>query len=143
MKSKALFLLIVFLLNSVAGFSCAVHMDMEGTAKSMHHEESSQAPHHHHPMQMMTAQSPKSDGPLFTSKADSCCQEMTNNFAALAKLVPQTEKINIQVSFIAAGFYYDFRDMPTYDVEIPFNYLIPQKRPPTRDIRLTIRSFQI
>ncbi|HEK21328.1 hypothetical protein [Mucilaginibacter sp.] len=142
MKSKALFLLTVFLLNAVAGFSCALHMNMEGAAKSMSHEESSQSPHHDH-SQMMSAQPSKSDMPLLTPKADPCCQGTTNNFAALAKLVPQTEKIHIQIPFIAVGFYYGFRDLPAYDVEIPFNYLIPQKRPPNRDIRLSIRSFQI
>lgn len=34
MKSKALFLLIAFLLNTVVGFACAIHMDVK--------------PHHHH-----------------------------------------------------------------------------------------------
>ncbi|PAW95361.1 hypothetical protein CKK33_18395 [Mucilaginibacter sp. MD40] len=142
MKSKALFLLIVFLLNAVAGFSCALHMNVEGMGKSILHEESSHAAHHDH-MKMMPPQRPKSDSPQFESKADPCCQGMSNNFAVLAKLVPQPEKVHIQIPFISAGLYYGFRSLPAYDLDIPFNYLIPQKRPPTRGIRLIIQSFQI
>jgi hypothetical protein len=142
MKSKALFLLTVFLMNTLAGFSCALHMNMEGTGKSMLHEESLHAAHHNH-MTMMDNPGPKSDGPQLESKADPCCQEMSNNFATLAKLIPQTEKVSIQIPFISAGSYYGFRFLPAYDLDVPFNYLIPQKRPPTRGIRLIIRSFQI
>ncbi|NHA05639.1 hypothetical protein DIU31_027365 [Mucilaginibacter rubeus] len=142
MKSKALFLLTVFLLNAVAGFSCALHMNVEGTGKSVLHEDGLHAAHHDH-MKMMSLQQPKSDGPQFESKADPCCQGMSNNFAALAKLVPQPEKVHIQIPFISAGLYYDYRFVPVYDLDIASNYLIPQKRPPTRGIRLIIRSFQI
>ncbi|MES2267430.1 MAG: hypothetical protein V4520_11760 [Bacteroidota bacterium] len=143
MKSKALLLLFIFLLNSVIGLSCALHMGNLSLATRADHGKDLHTMHHSH-MEMGPAIGKSEDKTVFAAKEDPCCQGMANNFASLSKIVPQQAKSVIQIPVMTANFYYIFKLLPLSDISLSFNNnFIPRKRPPTADIRVTLQSFQI
>ena len=115
MKSKALFLLITFLLNTAVGFGCALQMDANG-----HH-------HHHH-----------------NHQGDNCCKTTVNNLVTQAKVVPETVKAFVQVPALSGGFAYDF-SLVSYAITTadPLSFADHPHHPPINDIRIAIQSFQI
>ncbi len=137
MKSKAILLLCVFLLNTVIGFGCALHMS--------HPEQQEAAEHHQHegPSCAVHEHSITASGPI-VEQNDACCQGAVNHFVSLAKLLPQPGKSIIQVPVVYIDSYYQFSS-----VCVPMGKLLHQipidvpQRPPTPNIRIVIRSFQI
>src|SRR4051794_29582246 len=85
---KAIFLLIVFVLNTMVGFACAVGVEF----KSHHHK------HHHHEA------SHKHD----TSDDDHCCNKHVIKFSQLDKLLTQVVNAGIEapVAFIFLPSFY-------------------------------------
>jgi hypothetical protein len=130
MKSKALLLLFIFLLNTVVGFSCALHMS--------HHE-------HHHGNAVVVHQDQKHlPNETTVSKNDPCCQGAVNNFISLAKLVPQSGKIIIQSPIVYIGSYCQFPSITLPGVKsVHQTFIDERQRPPTTDIRIKIQSFLI
>jgi ABC-type nickel/cobalt efflux system permease component RcnA len=139
MKSKALLLLLIFLLNTVVGFSCALRMS--------HHEHDEAAEHHeHHHAASVIVHHDQQHLPDETSisKNDPCCQGAVNNFVSLAKLVPQSGKIIIQSPIVYIGSYSPFSSITLPGVKSVHQTFIDERQwPPTKNIRITIQSFQI
>jgi hypothetical protein len=140
MKGKALLMLFIFLLNTVVGFSCALHMSHKD-----HNENGEQHKHHHHNSSLILNQQKNSNSSAaYIDKDDPCCQGAVNNFVNLAKLVPQSEKVIIQAPIVYIGFYYQFSLVNPPGVltrnQISFD---KRQRPPTPNIRTVIQSFQI
>lgn len=116
MKSKALFLLIAFLLNTAVGFGCAIQMDANG-----HHHH-----HNHH------------------HQGDNCCKTTVNNLVTQAKVVPETAKVLVQVPALLSGFAYDFSSISFTTIDAgPLSFADHHHHPPIKDIRVAIQSFQI
>jgi hypothetical protein len=130
MKSKALILLSIFLLNIAVGFSCALHM--------LHHE------HHHGNAVIVHHHEQHLPDETTISKNDPCCQGAVNNFVSLAKLVPQSGKVIIHTPIAYIGSYHPFSLITPPGVKsVHQTFIDERQRPPTTDIRIQIQSFLI
>jgi hypothetical protein len=133
MKVKALFLLFVFLLNSAVGLNCALQKD----------DDCCKEVSGYHPDLSIQLQQDRKH-PTLVTEEDPCCQNAVNNFAALAKLVPQPLKVLMPapVAIVRSVYVYAFASAPV--IETAHQSRIDERqRPPTTDIRIVIRSFQI
>jgi hypothetical protein len=124
MKIKALFLLFVFLFNTGVGLHCALLVGKDDCkdeiAECQQHSGAS------------------------VEKQDPCCQNAVNNFASLAKLVPQPVKVFVPVPTLYTQVYAPFVLTSILDVKLFHQLLIDERqRPPTPDIRIAIQSFQV
>ena len=133
---KALFLLIVFSLNTVIGFACAVGMDMG--FNSHHHEESSitSASMHHNDANVENHQT-KND-------KDNCCNDEVMQFQKIDKAIASSINVVNPVSFttyVASFYNIDILSASTQISAI--KYFARSYHPPISDIRIAIRSFQI
>ncbi|SEN07891.1 hypothetical protein SAMN05192574_102387 [Mucilaginibacter gossypiicola] len=136
MRAKALILLIVFLLNTVVGFSCAIHMTHrdhgEADAHLSDHALFVTAPHEH------TSQE------LIITANDPCCQGAVNNFVSQAKQVPASNPVLLLAPFVLISKPIDFYLSPVSSLRLSkFQIKDKRRRPPERDIRTTIQSFLI
>ena len=149
MRSKALLLLFIFLLNAATGFACALRMYIHecGEAADHHHESTEAAEHHHYEYQQVFQRAGHQQPMLnrtYIAKDDPCCQGAVNNFNALAKVAPQSSNVILLAPFTYIGTYCQFLLKPVSDCQI--NHLVSldeRRRPPTYPIRIVIQSFQI
>ncbi len=141
---KAGFLVLVFSLNTLAGFACSIGLDM-GFNSSHHHEEEAAEVHihqngkiHHHEMQ-----SPAHTGE-HKGKKHSCCSDEVTWLSLGDKAVPQTGNKCNPVSFITITPSHYLLDI-TYSSQVTGStrYFTRSYHPPIPDIRIAIRSFQI
>lgn len=144
---KAIFLLIVFSLNTLVGFACAVGMNMGFNKKHHHHEtvshsgashhhEKGTAHHHHHHDKELTKKN--------AAEHDNCCSENATQLSASDKLLAQTINSGIEtpVALVFLHFLYS-SDLSSLTQDIT---KIPVVRPfvlNSRGIRVSIQSFQI
>lgn len=134
---KALFLLIVFSLNTVIGFACALGLDMG--FNSHHHEESTTGSvrmHHHHEssVQYHGAKNEK----------DNCCNDEVMQFQKIDKALASSINIINPVSFISCVSSFYNLDILSHSTQISdIKYFVRSHHPPIPDIRIAIRSFQI
>jgi hypothetical protein len=139
---KAAVLLIVFSLNTVIGFACAMGLDMgfnshhhEGNAienESIHHDKSHQhneADIHHHQS---------------NNEKDNCCNDGVMKFQKVDKAIP-ISSINVAPLVFFTAFLTSF-----YHIDIlssnrisTIKYFVRSHHPPIPDIRIAIQSFQI
>lgn len=152
MKSKALFLLIVFLLNTLIGFGCALHMNMitESTKEnSVHYFDSNHNSHQHKSEKHHIAQKTKSPCALsnpassLAKEQSCCCQNDANKFSVFAKDIPQTQKVTIHAPVIdlkSPKMRFGPLQSKVFEMQASNN---SERRPPTIDIRIAIQSFQI
>lgn len=146
---KAVFLLVVFLLNTVVGFACAVGLeDSRGhhrDAPTTHqHEHGKDAADHHH---SKSAHDHKDLNNHHSTKKDqdNCCKDEVSRLLKEDKVFPSTTAVNIQpAAFIAiVPSFYQF-DAFASSVYIPnAKYFVRSYHPPIPDIRISIQSFQI
>jgi len=134
---KAIFLLIVFSLNTVIGFACSVGLDMGFNSKHHHHHHNGKSHHHHHD----NSQINKSGA----SETGNCCNEGTTRFFQSDKLLVNTVNAGIEmpVALIALHFLYISSHLSSFNSEI---IKIQEVRPfvlNSRGIRVSIQSFQI
>ena|ERR1017187_1336877 len=133
---KAAFLLIVFSMNMIIGFACAVGIDMG--FNSHHHEESaieSEAIHHHHDNNVENHQ---------TKNKDNCCNEEVMQFQKIDKALASSINVINPVSFTSyvSSFYNTDILSPSTPIS-DIKYFVRSHHPPIPDIRIAIRSFQI
>lgn len=132
MKSKAIFLLVIFLLNTILGFGCALGMEAN------HHENHAQSQEHHHEHKTNTASG------LSFSNEDLCCKILVNDLLTQSKLIPEISKLHVlmPMMLVSANAYGLF--VPVSAVELEQNDVVNHReRPPNSDIRIIIQSFQI
>ncbi|MBD1366529.1 hypothetical protein IDJ77_22130 [Mucilaginibacter sp. ZT4R22] len=158
MKSKALLLLFIFLLNTATGFACALRMSIhEHEEATEHHQKGSEATEHghhgdeakehHHEHQQISLPSvheePFSSG-TYIANNDPCCQAAVNNFNTLAKVTPQSSQIVLLAPLSYIGTYHQFFLKPvTISQANRFLSIDGRRRPPTYPIRIALQSFQI
>jgi hypothetical protein len=104
MRIKALFLLTIFMLNITAGFCCVLNLC---------HKDHHQATEHHlahHPVSSVGFHHYQNLASTLTtiSKDETCCQCAAGNFAFLAKLLPHSVKVDIQLPVAFIAFYRPF-----------------------------------
>lgn len=134
---KAVFLLIVFSLNTVIGFACAVGIDMG--FNSHHHKESSiasSASMHHHGVNIENHQT-KND-------KDNCCNDEVMKFQKVNKTLSSSIKITDPVFFTSyLVSFYNIDILSHYTQISDIEYFVRSHHPPIPDIRIAIKSFQI
>jgi hypothetical protein len=134
MKSKAVFLLVLFLLHTLVGFGCALGMEASG------HKDHDHDHAHAHVHEHKTA--PVSG--LNFSKQDPCCKNLVNDLVAQSKLVPESGKVQVVLPVLWLPDYSYSLGVRVASTELKENIFADQKeRPPNRDIRIVIQSFQI
>ncbi|MEB0262813.1 MULTISPECIES: hypothetical protein [unclassified Mucilaginibacter] len=136
MKCKALILLFVFLLNTVAGFSCALHM--------AHQEHNEVKGHHGHQHAIESAVHQHTANKIILSPNDPCCQGAVNNFISQAKQIPASNTTVLIPPFFFISHPIDFFLNPVTDVCLTqLKVTDERRRPPDTDIRVSIQSFLI
>jgi hypothetical protein len=137
MRSKALLLLFIFMLNTVTGFSCALHMSRDNhyEAVESHEHYHAAVKHEHH--QLLPGQT--------TIGADEpCCQSAVNNFILLAKLVPSADHLVLKLPLFYTSNNLIFSLLPDPGVIMTPRIVIDERqRPPTRNIYIMHRSLLI
>ena len=126
-KLKALFLLIVFALNTIVGFACATGVDMGFNHK--HHHEETVGSHHH---------DEKDDA----DKDGGCCNGPVIKLQQLDKNINQNAKSNIDSPLILVLHTLLCNDIFNTKTLIS-KCIVPLYYPPPPDIRIAIQSFQI
>jgi len=156
-KIRALFLLLVFSLNTVVGFACFLgvnmgfnskHHDEEATAtvvhihadgkKHVHYEKKKAHTHgksHDHDQPTNHHKSKKDDG--------NCCSDELVKLGQLDKSLPQY--LNILHSTILIAFFDVFYNvvLPSPGVVKNIKQFLRGYHPPISDIRIAIQSFLI
>lgn len=158
MKSKALLLLFIFLLNTVTGFACALRMSThehdeatehhhEGNGgKEQHHDEATE---HHYEHGGREIQATVTDQlPLYNQTSiaqnDPCCQGAVNSFNTLAKVTPQSAQVILMAPVTYIGAYYQLFLKPvTLGQSVRLILADGRRRPPPYPIRVALQSFQI
>lgn len=140
---KAALLLVVFAMNTLVGFACAIGLDMGFNAH--HHEEEETAvavhvhangkKHHHEETENKHAGN---------DKKDDCCNDKVLNLLKTDKAVPQYAKL-ISPIFTAAFIpaYYTINISYPSQVSTANKYFVRGHHPPIPDLRIAIQSFQI
>lgn len=145
---KAIFLLIVFSLNTLIGFACAVganlglhakhshsHHHGDGVKKDAHHHDETTAHHHHHDHKK-TGKAANED--------DNCCTGKVTQLSQTDKLLAQTIYAGIEIPVTLVPLHFLYRDC--LSAFSPETSPTPIARPyilNARGIRVSIQSFQI
>lgn len=155
-KLKAAFVLVVFSLNTVAGFACSLGLDLgnhsthhrvDGATAVVDHnhkdgkkhtdEDKKESKSHNHDQANNTEKS-KSD------KEDNCCTNEVMNFQKIDKLIPTS--VNIIHPFFVITFvavYYNITSFAHTNVVRNIRPFVRSYHPPIPDIRIAIQSFLI
>jgi len=146
MKSKAIFLLVIFLLNTVVGFACA--LGTEEIHDNDNHSHTKAAVHEHKDHQHNHAKGHEhqmtSTPGLDPLKEDPCCKKVVNELTIQSKLIPETAKVLVNLPVIWLANYPYTLLVPTSSIERgQSGYIDHRYRPPNEDIRISIQSFQI
>ena len=145
---KAALLLIVFSMNTVIGFACAMGVDMGFNATHHHDEEATETTVHVHDDGKKHEHHDKAPKHQHNSKEDSekggCCNDGVIKFQNLDKNLNANNNSAISVHIFSAIFnsFFGF-DILTPE-QVPVQKHIAQLfHPPPPDIRILIQSFQI
>jgi ABC-type nickel/cobalt efflux system permease component RcnA len=134
---KAAFLLIVFSLNMIIGFACAIGINM--WFNTGHHEKADIIAHegsHHH-------DEADKDHKSKDSK-DNCCNDHVIKFSRVDKSFPQSFAGLNAIFFITLIFsFYNIDVLHTSKGSASIKYFVRSHHPPIPDIRVAIHSFQI
>lgn len=133
MKSKAIFLLVIFLLNTLVGFACAIGLE----ADHEDHHEHDHGAHEH-------AGKTKAKSGFDLSKEEACCETLVNNQLSLSKAVPESSKLTVfsPIFWLKDPFCHTLIVLNDF-ILIKTVYLEQRSRPPNQNIRIAIQSFQI
>lgn len=126
-----MFLLVVFLLNNMTGFACAIEMNIDFNKGHQHPDLN-----HHHDTDRHQKH---------RSKKESCCSDAATKLIASDKLTQRTFHISqLSIPFILLA---DITQPQNIGVSSPTNvpnaYFSRHCRSPIEDIRIVIQSFQI
>lgn len=140
---KAALLLIVFSLNTVIGFACAVGLDMG--FNSHHHEESATAKDvvHHYDKSSHHDEADVHHHKINNDK-DNCCNDGVMKFQQVDKALASSVNLVSPVfytSFLASFYHIDILSSNNRISDI--KYFVRSCHPPIPDIRIAIQSFQI
>ncbi len=147
---KAALLLIVFSMNTVIGFACAVGIDMGFNSTHHHEDETTEAAlhvhadgkkHNHH--NEAGGHQHKADAHKSCDGKDNCCDDQVTKFSQLDKSVPQSLAVNpiFFTAFISS--FYSIDILAASQVTKSTKYFVRGHHPPIPDILIAIQRFQI
>ncbi|WP_316753247.1 HYC_CC_PP family protein [Pedobacter gandavensis] len=146
---KAVFLLVVFLLNTVVGFACAVTMQNGTPQQEQHATESHKHTGHDHAnhdhSKSADAHHDLTDHHTTKKDKDECCKDEVTKLLKEDKVSPSKITFSIQpVTFFALlPTYYQLNALASSVYQPNTKYFVRSYHPPTWDIRISIQSFQI
>lgn len=147
MKAKALLLLIVFLLNTVVGFACAIKNNLhEDSGENTAGERDHHQPHHlsfedYHVKSFVIA---NNNGVSIQGGDETCCQNSSNQFNSLTKETPRNCKVLFKAHELAIFYRYISISQAYNRFLFPvLNALKVCQWPPSTNTRIAIQSFQI
>ena len=149
---KAAFLMMVFSLNTIIGFACAVGIDMgfnsthhhdeEATEISVHvHADGKKHIHHeaakHH--DEVDNDHHKSNG------KDNCCNDKVIKFNEVDKSASHSLNASVNPIFftVFVSSFYTVNVLYTSYINTSIKYFVRSYHPPISNIRIEIQSFQI
>ena len=150
---RAAFLMIVFSLNTVIGFACAIGIDMGFNTQHHHEEEEIEAvvhvhadgkKHIHHEA-AKHHEEPDNDHHKSKDDKDGCCNDKVMKFNEVDKSASHSLNASISPIFFTI-FLASFNDVNifyTSYVDTNIKYFVRSHHPPIPDIRIAIQSFQI
>jgi len=148
---KAAFLMIVFSLNTLIGFACAVGINMGFNTSHHHNDEATEAvvhihkdgkKHVHHEEAKHHDESNKDhhkDG------KDDCCNDKVIKFNELDKSASHSFNALVNPFFFTTllASFFDINILYKSYIDIGTKFFVRSHHPPIPDIRIAIRSFQI
>ena len=145
---KAAFLLLIFSLNMVVGFACAIGVDMEFNTAHHHdldavkvHTHADGKKHEHH--NKVNEHHEKKNNTKNEEK-EGCCNDAVVKISQTDKAFPQSNTV-VQAIFFST-FIASFYNIDIFSFsQIAGNpkYFLQNYHPPIADIRIAIQSFQI
>ncbi|WP_110829368.1 hypothetical protein [Pedobacter nutrimenti] len=148
MKGKALFLLVIFLLNTVVGVACALHLspDFDSSEVEAHeHGTHTHSNDHHHSADKATSSLLKlASLQNLTAKEHACCKDDVNTFNLSAKNISSAGNTDLKVPvyFILPQFFSP--NLQVVRAKSKTTIFATYRKPPSSvDIRVSISSFLI
>ncbi len=144
---KAALLLLVFAMNTVVGFACAIGLDM--SFNTSHHQDTAiENPvhvhadgnkHDHHSQSGKHHHDKKDD-----SKKDDCCNDAVIKFQNVDKNLTQNIKAKVDAATFTAIITaaISLNNLKVFKA-VHHKYIVRNFHPPPHNIRIAIRSFQI
>ncbi|CAN5348166.1 hypothetical protein BH09BAC2_BH09BAC2_15440 [soil metagenome] len=155
-KLKAAFLVIVFAMNTVVGFACAIGIDMGFNTKHHHEDDATEAvvyvhkdgkKHvHHESKEKLHHNKPhhQEEANKTGNGKDDCCNNYVKNFEQLDKSIPGTVSILYPVFITTFGASnYNFNVFPYTNFVSNKKPFVRGHHPPIPDICIAIQSFRI
>ena len=145
---KALFLLLVFALNTAVGFACAGGMDMgfntthhgEAEITEIHVHANGQKHEHHNKSGSNHHEENKPE----KKEKGGCCSDGVQKFQNLDKNLNQNANTVINApSFVVIVSTFFGMEVHNLSKTYPIKYKVRLFYPPPENIRIAIRSFQI
>jgi hypothetical protein len=144
---KAIFLLMVFSLNTLAGFACSLGVDMGYNSEHHKHDKHAHEKGHKHEAGHSHSHSHyKYSGPGFSKPTNDCCSNQVNSFALLDKSIVHNNlslKVPIFYIFSVLQFIREEKEEPGISVNSRFQFVRRSCSLDDTDIRISIQSFQI
>lgn len=144
---KAIFLLMVFSLNTLAGFACSLGVDMGYNSEHHKHDKHAHEKGHKHELGHSHGHLQyKYSGPRFSNPSDDCCTNQVKSFAQLDKSVVHNNlllKVPIFYIFSVRKFINEEKDELGISVNSRFQFVRRSCSLDDTDIRIAIQSFQI
>lgn len=142
---KAIFLLVVFSMNTVVGFACSVGLDMGFNSRHHHEEKNEMATDHHQHNGKAHDHGVAADHHSHEKQEDNCCKDEVIKFVKVDKQIAPSFSLTaplLLLECIHPSYYYF--NVPASGVHTPENKLFVRcHHPPIPNIRVAIQSFQI
>jgi hypothetical protein len=145
-RIKALLLLVVFSINSLAGFACSIGVNM-GYNIDHHHKHAKSHIHKNHTLLHNHTHKHVNTGVVFNGiTKDDCCSNTVTKFNLLDKSVTDNS-FQRQVPFISivylSAFFIKIDNPGIHNVKSWFQFVRRSCSLDDTDIRIAIQSFQI
>jgi len=148
---KAAFLMIVFSVNTVIGFACAIGIDMGFNTTHHHDEEVPEAivhihadgkKHVHH---QQAKHHDEVDKDHHKDGKDNCCNDKVIKFNEVDKSASHSLNLSVNPIFFTTflASFYSIKFFYTSYIDTGIKYFVRSHHPPIPDIRIAISSFQI
>jgi hypothetical protein len=142
---RAAFLILVFSLNTLIGFACAIGIDMGFNSSHHHDEEASEAEVHIHKDGKKHVHHEEAKHHHEKDGKDNCCNDKVIKFNEVDKSASHSLNASINPVFLTIFPYsfYSAHVLYTSYIKTDSKYFVRSHHPPIPDIRIAIRSFQI
>ncbi len=140
---KAAFLLIVFSLNTIIGFACAVGINM-GFNSHHHDDEATEVTEHIHADGKKHEHHEADHNHKSKDDNDNCCHDKVIKISQVDKAIPQPVTAINPVFFTTfISSFYNIDVLFSFQQNVSIKYFARSHHPPIPDIRIAIQSFQI